>query len=126
MLNSEEFINRLQELMAQKQLTASAFAARIGVQRSSVSHILAQRNKPSLEFVLKIHQAFDDIDLTWLLLGKTPLQKTIESQEYFKEDASLANPISQVPQTLKEEHSEIEAIVTLYKDGRFKKYLPKS
>ena len=126
MLNSEEFINRLQELMAQKQLTASAFAARIGVQRSSVSHILAQRNKPSLEFILKIHQAFDDIDLTWLLLGKTPLQKTIESQEYFKEDASLANPISQVPQTLKDEPSEIEAIVTLYKDGRFKKYLPKS
>lgn len=126
MLNSEEFINRLQELMAQKQLTASAFAARIGVQRSSVSHILAQRNKPSLEFVLKIHQAFDDIDLTWLLLGKTPLQKTIESQEHFKEEASIANPISQVPQTLKEESSEIEAIVTLYKDGRFKKYLPKS
>ena len=70
MLNNLAFINRLQELMTQKQLSAAAFASKIGVQRSSVSHILAQRNRPSLEFILKIHNAFEEIDLTWLLLGQ--------------------------------------------------------
>ena len=55
MLNTEAFLERLEILMQNNQLNATAFAEKIGVQRSSVSHILSKRNKPSLEFMLKIH-----------------------------------------------------------------------
>ena len=68
MLNIDNFISRLEELMETNQLSAAAFAEKIGVQRSSVSHILSKRNKPSLEFILKIHAAFEDAGLDWLLL----------------------------------------------------------
>ena len=78
MLNIDYFISRLEELMDNHQLSAAAFAEKIGVQRSSVSHILSKRNKPSLEFILKINAAFDSIGLDWLLLeapktSNTPL-----------------------------------------------------
>ena len=58
MLNIDAFLIRLEQLMENNQLNAAAFAEKIGVQRSSVSHILSRRNKPSLEFILKIHAEF--------------------------------------------------------------------
>jgi transcriptional regulator with XRE-family HTH domain len=51
-------------------LNASAFADKIGVQRSSLSHLLSGRNKPSLDFILKILEVFPDVDLYWILNGK--------------------------------------------------------
>ena len=133
MLNTLAFINRLQELMTQKQLSAAAFSSKIGVQRSSVSHILAQRNKPSLEFILKIHDAFEDIDLTWLLLG----QKKTENNKFLKlesetVDEFVSKPIdsdsdsSKIKVIPKLINSDIETVITLYKDGTFKIYSPKS
>lgn len=70
MVNIEEFTKRLEELFSYYELTASTFADKIGVQRSSLSHLLSGRNKPSLDFVLKVTTVFPEIDLYWLLLGK--------------------------------------------------------
>ncbi len=70
MVNVEEFSKRLQEVLDFYGLSASSFADRIGVQRSSISHILSGRNKPSLDFILKILHAFPDVELYWLLNGK--------------------------------------------------------
>tara|TARA_S200000501_G_scaffold376051_1_gene429770 strand:+ start:5100 stop:5501 length:402 start_codon:yes stop_codon:yes gene_type:complete len=133
MLNTLDFINRLQELMTQKQLSAAAFASKIGVQRSSVSHILAQRNKPSLEFILKIHDAFEEIDLTWLLLG----QKRIENNKSIKLESQTTDELIEKPivsnidslKTIlppKLINTNIETVITLYEDGTFKIYSPNS
>ena len=65
MLNTERFLERLEFLMENYQLNATAFAEKIGVQRSSVSHILSKRNKPSLEFMLKINHFIN----SWLQLS---------------------------------------------------------
>ena len=54
MLNIDIFIKRLKEVMENHHLNAAGFAEKIGVQRSSVSHILSKRNKPSLDLILKI------------------------------------------------------------------------
>lgn len=70
MLNIEDFISRIEKLMENHQLSAAAFAEKIGVQRSSVSHILSKRNKPSLDFILKVHHHFEEASLDSLLLGK--------------------------------------------------------
>ena len=64
MLNIDAFLKRLEQLMENHQLNAAAFAEKIGVQRSSVSHILSRRNKPSLEFILKVQAEFTEADLT--------------------------------------------------------------
>ncbi|CAN1500485.1 Cro/C1-type helix-turn-helix domain [Flavobacteriaceae bacterium] len=70
MVNTDEFIKRLEILLDYYSLNASAFADKIGVQRSSLSHLLSGRNKPSLDFILKILEVFPDVDLYWILNGK--------------------------------------------------------
>ena len=62
MLNIDAFIDRLEQLMENHQLNAASFSEKIGVQRSSLSHILSRRNKPSLDFILKIQAQFDEVD----------------------------------------------------------------
>lgn len=70
MVNSSDFIERLEHLLEYYQISASNFADKIGVQRSSISHLLSARNKPSLEFVLKVVKNFPEVNLYWLLNGK--------------------------------------------------------
>ncbi len=70
MLNTDDFIKRLELLLDYYSLNASAFADKIGVQRSSLSHLLSGRNKPSLDFILKILDVFPDVDMYWILNGK--------------------------------------------------------
>lgn len=70
MVNIEDFIKRLEIILDYYGLNASSFADKIGVQRSSLSHLLSGRNKPSLDFILKILDVFPDIDLYWILNGK--------------------------------------------------------
>jgi transcriptional regulator with XRE-family HTH domain len=60
---------RLTTLMELEKLTPSRFADLIGVQRSSVSHILAERNKPSFDFIEKTLKAFPGLRAEWLILG---------------------------------------------------------
>lgn len=70
MVNSEDFVKRLEIIMDYYGLNASLFADKISVQRSSISHLLSGRNKPSLDFILKIMDVFPDVDLYWILMGK--------------------------------------------------------
>ena len=70
MLNADDFIKRLELLLDYYSLNASAFADKIGVQRSSLSHLLSGRNKPSLDFILKILDVFPDVNMYWILNGK--------------------------------------------------------
>ena len=70
MVNIGDFVKRLEIMLEYYGLNASSFADKIGVQRSSMSHLLSGRNKPSLDFVLKILEVFPEIDLYWILIGK--------------------------------------------------------
>lgn len=70
MVNTDDFIKRLEIILDFYSLSASGFADKIGVQRSSLSHLLSGRNKPSLDFILKIIEIFPDVDLYWILNGQ--------------------------------------------------------
>ena len=61
---------RLVQLMDLEQLSPSKFADIIGVQRSSVSHIVSGRNKPSFDFLQKTLKAFPGLNADWLILGE--------------------------------------------------------
>jgi transcriptional regulator with XRE-family HTH domain len=61
--------DRLLKLLDTEQLSSSKFADIIGVQRSSVSHILSGRNKPSFDFIQKTLKAFPLLNADWLIIG---------------------------------------------------------
>ena len=61
---------RLQTLLTTEKLASSKFADIIGVNRSSISHLLSGRNKPSLDFLQKVLVRFPQINPDWLLLGQ--------------------------------------------------------
>jgi len=85
-------INRFKTMLEQLKLSPSEFADRIGVQRSSVSHVLSGRNKPGLDFLEKILNTFPEVDVNWLITGKLdqPLQ---QKQDLFDEgkEVNMAN-----------------------------------
>lgn len=76
MVNTEDFVKRLEIILDYYGLSASGFADKIGVQRSSLSHLLSGRNKPSLDFILKIIEVFPEVDLYWILNGKGNFPKS--------------------------------------------------
>ena len=63
-------VDRFRYVMKVYNETPSSFADKIGVQRSSISHILSERNKPSLDFIQKILEHYPKIDAQWLINGK--------------------------------------------------------
>ncbi|OXA81652.1 Helix-turn-helix [Flavobacterium aquidurense] len=81
MVNIDDFVKRLEIILDYYGLNASSFADKIGVQRSSMSHLLSGRNKPSLDFVMKIMDVFPDVDLYWILNGKGSFPKVEEQTQ---------------------------------------------
>ena len=117
MINNEEFTKRLQKVIDFYGENASTFAEKIGVQRSSISHILSGRNKPSLDFVLKVLSSFPDVELYWLLNGKGnfPSQK----ENILTNDTLI--PVKSISEFKKTE-KEIDRIIIFYKDGTFENF----
>ena len=144
MVNTDDFIKRLEIILDYYSLTASSFADKIGVQRSSLSHLLSGRNKPSLDFILKIIEIFPEIDLYWILNGKGNFPKTnsttelknIEESPISLEEKNVDLFTSEKIDSIKEkaspenlyksnDASSIEKIVILYKDGTFSEFKPR-
>ena len=133
----EEIVKRIIQILEEQQLSSSAFADTIGVQRSSISHVLSGRNKPSLEFIIKTVRAFPAYSTDWLLFGKsseppatylTTIDETPSStaKETAFTDNLTTEESSTVPNSTSNSQAEIDKIVLLYKDGRFTEYIPKN
>lgn len=122
MINSNEFTKRLQKVIDFYDETASSFAEKIGVQRSSISHILSGRNKPSLDFVMKVLHSYPEVELYWLLNGKGnfPVAENISDVP----ESNISKPTIPTQSKQNEIDSEIDKIVIFYKDGTFKSYKP--
>jgi transcriptional regulator with XRE-family HTH domain len=112
MVDSADFSKRLQKIMDRNDLNASSFAERIHVGRSSISHILSGRNKPSLDFVINTVKEFPDVDLYWLLNGNGTYPKTELPQV---SSPTSSNPTS-IPQDKKDELSLSESTKTKSQD----------
>ncbi len=70
-------IHRIELILKTKNLTPTQFADAVGIQRSSLSHILSGRNNPSLDFVMKVITRFPDLQTDWLMFGKGPMYKEV-------------------------------------------------
>lgn len=134
MLNIDFFISRLNEIMVNNNLNSASFAEQIGVQRSSVSHVMSKRNKPSLDFILKIVNSFQEVTLDWLLfdnnLKPSPSAKSVGKFVKTKIDSNLKKSPNvltnkQSPVEIKT-NSDVVQIIQIYKDGSFLTFSPKS
>jgi len=114
MVNITEFTSRLKKVMEFHQLSASTFADKVNVQRSSISHILSGRNKPSLDFVMKVTANFNDVDLYWLLNGKGSFPKN--------EMTSSPSTPTLFASEAETSGKKIQRIVVFYNDGTFDEY----
>lgn len=115
-------------------LSAASFADKIEVGRSSISHLLSGRNKPSLDFVMKIIKAFPEVELYWLLNGKgsfpkessasknsvkeNPQETKPEVHDLFSSPSPLPKTAEQPPYTSK----MVKKVIILYTDGSFEAY----
>ncbi|WP_405250531.1 helix-turn-helix domain-containing protein [Dokdonia sp. Asnod3-C12] len=144
LINNTKFAQRLQEIMDANELSATAFSEKLHVGRATISHLMAGRNKPSLDFVMTVVATFPEVELQWLLYGTksspktttpTPSNHTTFSADVpsknTQESASKtsATPPSNTEQkTLKNitafssSKSPIKRVIIFLEDGTFESY----
>lgn len=137
---------RFKQLLEEKELTATRFAAVIKVNASAMSHILNGRSKPGFDVLDKIGQAFPDVNLNWLVSGKGNMyiaqppkqqQLPVQSSLLFEEEkktppvpAEKPEPAPAVQSTIAAEvaamqapaNKSIKRIVLFFDDGSFEDY----
>lgn len=113
MINNVDFSNRIKKIMEYYQFSASSFAEKIGVQRSSISHILSGRNKPSLDFILKVTTAIKEVDINWLINGSGSFPNNQMHEIEFPSSTIIEE---------KNATKKIQRIVVFYNDGTFDEF----
>lgn len=121
-----EIHERIQLIIKTNNHTASSFADLVGVQRSSISHIMSGRNKPSLDFLQKTLKAFPKVDADWLITGIQKKQKLVE--EVTDQSSRRETVIKEEEREIKQEQvggkKSIEKIIVFYTDGTYEITLP--
>ena len=137
----ESIGQRLKDLIEKKDLSLLAFSEKVGIQRSSLSHLFSGRNKPSIDLLLKIKDQFPETDLEWLITGKSIASdsRSTNTQDQssdpdVKSDVTYVKSSSVVidnqsikshepnPSVVDNNKGEIERIIIFYKNGNFKEY----
>ena len=88
---------RISKVIEYSQLTSSEFADEIDVQRSSISHITSGRNKPSLEFIIKIKSRFPELLWDWLVTGEGEMLKSELSETKIIEEQPEEEQVRTTP-----------------------------
>lgn len=134
MVNSDQFSKRLEKILEYYDISAAAFAEAIDVGRSSISHILSGRNKPSLDFVMKVVQTYPEVELYWLLNGKGSFPSTSVKTETKPTPDPSAPTLATVGPLKKDlegrekmltqnpSSKKIRKIVFFYEDGSFEAF----
>ena len=133
MVNSSEFGNRLQKILDFYNISATELSNQISFNRSTISHLLSGRNKPSLDFVMKLLQKFPEVELYWLLNGKgsfpsvkstpTSTPAISENTHLTEKDDSLTTEDT-FPKAISNSFNDtdVDRIVVFFKNGTFKSY----
>lgn len=136
--------DRLAHLIRAKNLTATQFAEMMQIQPSNVSHLLSGRNKPSLDFLIKLKEVFPEYSFDWIILGKKPItindRAPLVREDIFTpieafetKDIDYQDKVDDMPQESKVEVMEsrvndvdisknIKQIVYVYEDHTFEVY----
>ena len=136
---------QIQEILRREELSSSQFADKIGVQRSSVSHVISGRNKPGFDFINKILDSFPGINAEWLITGLGEMYKQRRTAaELFEGPFSETSPAKDEPtlsakletstyrnkdentgrveKVEKAEMKQVERVIVFYTDKTFREY----
>ena len=94
-----KFSKQLQKIMHHFGLSTTELADKILVPKATISHLISERNKPSLEFIMKLHTTFPTLNLEWLIYEKEPFLVTEiypKSIEKDQNETPFLNEISEV------------------------------
>ena len=93
-----EIKERIAKIMQKEGMNAGQFASEIGIQSSTLSHILKGRNNPSLDVLKKILNRFENINSDWLILGVGPMYRIAKQSNaptlFDEEEIENLKPIS--------------------------------
>lgn len=124
---------RISKVIEYSNLTPSEFADEIDVQRSSISHIMSGRNKPSLEFIIKIKSRFPDLLWDWLVTGegemlKSELPVPEISEEQTEGDTVRTTPLPDLFTMMNndEEFGAVETEIELPQTSAGESFIPSS
>ena len=122
-----EIQERLKMIMKMHNLNASQFADTIEVQRSSISHVLSGRNKPSLDFIEKILNHFPRVNADCLITGIAKSTKIEEEQAnvqtLFTDQPKIkTEEVVKTPEIKVKEDKVLKKVMLLYTDGTFETY----
>ena len=98
--------SRIQNIIDYYNLSMLSFSKELGVNRSTISHNLSGRNKPSIDVLQKILKRYSSISPEWLLLGNGPMLKNNFNSNLKLEDKT----------------QEISKILVFYSNNTFKEY----
>lgn len=135
---------RLQQFLELEQLSNARFADMMGIQRSSVTHLLSGRNKPGYDFLSKFAIKFPQINIEWLITGKgkpykenagsTPSDNSATPDNLFDENFIFGQEHEQGPEyenvetpvteTKTASRKTIKRITIFYSDGSFDEFFP--
>lgn len=123
-------LDRLKVILEYYKLSPSGFADNLGVPRSSISHLLSGRNKPSLDFVLKLITKYPEVNLYWLLKGEgsfpsdtsmtaSPTASTLFDSDEKTKKSSFSERTAATQTVL---NKKVMKVVLFYNDGTFQSF----
>ena len=115
-MNKETVLNRIKKIIENNDLTNSEFAEIIGVPKSSISHLLSERNKPSLDIITKISEKFDEITTDYLIFGSSLSKK---SQIKPSKDLFSQSDNDNSKDSVKESNNKVKSIIIIYENNKF-------
>jgi len=115
-MNKETILNRIKKIIENNDLTNSEFAEIIGVPKSSISHLLSERNKPSLDIITKISEKFDEITTDYLIFGSFLSKK---SQIKPSKDLFSSSDIDNSKDSVKDSNNKVKSIIIIYENNKF-------
>jgi len=115
-MNKKNILNRIKKIIEENNLSNSEFAEKIGIPKSSVTHLLSERNNPSLDIIIKISEAFENISTDYLIFGQeNQVKPTIQhSNTLFSE---LDEIISE--DSVKDLNNKVKSIILIYENNKF-------
>ncbi len=126
---------RIKKLIELLNTDARHFAENLGVEPSSISHLINGRNKPSFAFLQKLVKRFPDVNINWILSGEgEPLnisENNYVKQGLFNFDNEENKRNQRTDENVKtgnrdveivEKNKKVEKIILIYTDGTFKIY----
>ena len=115
-MNKKNILNRIKKIISDNNLSNSEFAEKIGIPKSSVTHLLSERNNPSLDIIIKISETFDDISTDYLIFGyesdkKLPSEPLNNLFDDLNEETSK--------DSVKDSNNTIKSIILIYENNKF-------